>query len=212
MAMLLKDKGFKNIEIYEKEDRIGGKAKTYFRNNAPQELGACCMGPGYESNVIELIKRFAPEEMVPRVIASVWLDDINVPISYTKYIVRESMKHFKTYNATVAILKLVQVMQKYVVLHRQLFGMYKYELMPRPSASVLAKCTGSFLDFLKRNDMEVLTSLFIVSHTLQGYDYLDEIGAIYGLMWNPPALINGLLAIVAGDPTPSKQLWTGHYS
>eukprot|EP00794_Sanderia_malayensis_P007175 gene7175-7981_t len=202
MAVLLKDKGFKNIDIYERDSRIGGKSMTVFHNGAPQEMGSCCFGPGYENNVMALIKRFAPDDMVPRAMASVWLDNASKPILYVQYIVRESMKYFQTTNSTVAVLKLVQAMKKYIAVHKSLFGDYDFELMPRPSPETLAKCKGNFLDFLKRHNVESLASLFIVSHTLQGYDYLDRIGAFYGLMWNPPSLINGLLKIVAGDPTP----------
>ena len=58
--------------------------------------------------------------------------------------------------------------------------------MLRPSQNVLHRTRGTFLDFLKREDLEPMKMLFKTSTELQGYGYLDEVSALYGLLWNKP--------------------------
>jgi len=44
---------------------------------------------------------------------------------------------------------------------------------------------------------------FKLSHTVQGYGYLDEIGALYGLMWNTPKLlVASVLRSIGHDRDP----------
>ena len=58
--------------------------------------------------------------------------------------------------------------------------------MLRPSKEVLHRTRGTFLEFLKREDLEPMKAVFKTSHELQGYGYLDEVSALYGLLWNKP--------------------------
>ena len=204
MATMLKEKGFKNIKIYEKSKRIGGKSETVHFEGIAQELGSCCIGPGYENNVIALIEKYVPGDLLPRKMQSVWLDNKEEPISYGNYVVMKTMEHFQTNDPLVAIGMLVGKINSYVSLHKKLFGEYEFELMPIPPQSVLDQLRCSYLEFLKRHKLESLVPLLIVTHTVQGYGYLDEIGAFYGLMWNSPVLLEGLKSIITGDPKPSK--------
>ena len=50
---------------------------------------------------------------------------------------------------------------------------------------------GTFMQFILRNDLTSLIPLFQASTTFQGYGHLDEVSALYGLMWNTPNFING---------------------
>ena len=61
--------------------------------------------------------------------------------------------------------------------------------MPRPSPAVLYRIRGTFLQFLKRENLLGLAPFFKLSQTVQGFGYLDEIAAFYGLMWNTPRLM-----------------------
>ena len=58
--------------------------------------------------------------------------------------------------------------------------------MPRPSEDVMYRTRGTFLEFLKREDLEPMKIIFKTSWELQGYGYLDEVSALYGLLWNKP--------------------------
>ena len=76
---------------------------------------------------------------------------------------------------------------RYVNLHKELFGTYRGELMPRPSSAVLYRIRGTFFQFLKREKLLCLVPFFKLSQTVQGFG--DEISAFYGLMWNTPRLM-----------------------
>lgn len=45
----------------------------------------------------------------------------------------------------------------------------------------------------------MLKAMFIPSHTVQGYGHLDEIPAFYGLIWNTPNLLSGILTSTPQD-------------
>ena len=56
MATRLKKMGFTNIDIYESDKRVGGKSMSIIDpQGTVQELGSCCIGPGYENNILQLI-------------------------------------------------------------------------------------------------------------------------------------------------------------
>ena len=205
MATMLKNKGFTNIVIYEKNDRIGGKSMTIRDTEGTvQELGSCCIGPGYENNIMKIIEEYAPGELVPRQFGDVWLDGAANATSYGHYVVKETMKHFNTNSVKEALFKLFQKIDEYVSLHKSLFPMYEFELMPRPKPEVMRNLRCTFLQFLERHNLRGLLPLLLVSHTLQGYGYLDEISAVYGLIWNTPFLMQSFKEIMSGDTTPRE--------
>ena len=58
--------------------------------------------------------------------------------------------------------------------------------MLRPSEDILHRTRGTLLEFLKREDLEPMQIAFKTSTELQGYGYIDEVSALYGLLWNKP--------------------------
>ena len=85
---------------------------------------------------------------------------------------------------------LISAVANYSEIHQELFGKYEGELMHPPDAYLLYhNLSGTFNDFLIRENLTILTPLLELLHTAQGYGYLDEVGTIYGLMWNTPELL-----------------------
>ena len=78
---------------------------------------------------------------------------------------------------------------RYIKLHYSLFGKYKGQLMQKPDSTVLKRISGTFKEFLEKENVHHLIPVFHLVHTAQGYGYVDEIGALYGLMWNTPTLL-----------------------
>ena len=74
----------------------------------------------------------------------------------------------------------------YFRLHNELFGGYEGDFMLRPSEEVMYRTRGTFLEFLKREDLEPMKTIFKTSWELQGYGYLDEVPTLYGLLLNKP--------------------------
>ena len=81
---------------------------------------------------------------------------------------------------------------KYVKLHYVLFGQYEGELMQKPRQSILKRAAGTFQSFLERENLMVLIPLFLVTTSTPGLGHVDEVGALYGLMWNTPKYIISL--------------------
>ena len=77
--------------------------------------------------------------------------------------------------------------------------------MLQPTDEVLNRTSGTFADFLERNNLKTLIPLIERIHTTQGYGYLDEIGTLYGLMWNTPKFVITFgLRILGVDKDPFK--------
>ena len=64
---------------------------------------------------------------------------------------------------------------------------------------------GTFKEFLTRHKLNTLEPLFHAIHTMQGYGHIDEISALYGLMWNAPKLMCSMMASMKGKH-PGKLL------
>jgi hypothetical protein len=72
--------------------------------------------------------------------------------------------------------------------------------MPRPTPEVLHQIRGSVQDFLQRNDLLLLAPIFRTFLTTNGYGYINETAAIYGLVWVPPLVVKGTF-------TPHRGFW-----
>lgn len=198
MAMLLKKRGFTHVTLLEKASRPGGKSFTINYRGTPHDMGTVYLSPDYEENIIALMKNYTGDNLAHLPSASIWLGNLQVPITYQQYVIAKSLEKFQTANKTVAVQKLFNAVLNYIGLHQKLFGSYTGELMPRPNATVMSLIRGTFIEFLKRYNLDSLQPLFLASHTMQGYGHLDEISALYGLMWNTPKLMYGLLKRMQG--------------
>ena len=88
------------------------------------------------------------------------------------------------------LLLLAKGLLKYIKLHYTLFGHYDGDLMQQPSKATLRETSGTFSDFLKMNELEILIPTMEIYQTMMGgYGYIEEIGTLYGLMWNTPTLL-----------------------
>ena len=99
-----------------------------------------------------------------------------------------------TKNSSVAYSKevFVKSLIKYARLHYELFGRIEGELMQKPTEAVFNRTAGTFQAFLEQEKLTPLIPLFLMRHADQGEGYLDEVGALYGLMWNTPIFVISL--------------------
>ena len=66
--------------------------------------------------------------------------------------------------------------------------------MQEPSTETLAADLDStFLSYLKKYNLEAMKIILQISNELQGYGYLNEVSALYGLIWNKPKFMFGYL-------------------
>ena len=101
---------------------------------------------------------------------------------------------------------------KYANIHHSLFGRYDGELMMRPNETTLSLLNVTLKSFLEREGLTTLIPVFNRIHVGAGYGYLDEVGALYGLIWvTPNFLISiGLRALgIHQDPHRSYVIRDG---
>ena len=105
------------------------------------------------------------------------------------------------YNGKILLGSLI----KYAKLHYELFGRIEGELMQKPNEAVFNRTAGTFQAFLEREKLTPLIPIFVMSHAAQGEGYLDEVGALYGLMWNTPSFVISLaLRSIGKDEDPYR--------
>lgn len=201
MAYLLKKKGFQNVVVLEKSNRVGGKSYTVKHRDTLHELGTCCTQPDYEDNVLALAQEFGLWEPANLPSFNVWLEGLSNSISYASYVLPEAMKLAETNDPQVAVESIFAALTKYVRLHRELFGKYNGELMRKPTPRVMSMVNCTFLEFIKEHKLTMLMPILIMSHT-GGYGYMDEVSALYGLMWNTPNLLKGMAGGMSGAQLP----------
>ena len=136
MALLLKQKGFKNIEILESSDRIGGKSYTIMHRGVPHEMGTCYVAPDYDTNIIPLIKKYIPGDLVNLVTGSVTVDGNLRFLDFKLYAAFFVRKLLNTSDISIITNHTISSMRKYVSLHKELLGEYDGEIPPEPSPEV----------------------------------------------------------------------------
>ena len=85
--------------------------------------------------------------------------------------------------------------------------------MQKPRQSILKRTAGTFQSFLERENLIVLIPLFLVTTSTPGLGHVDEVGALYGLMWNTPKYIISLALRSLGiqrDPYKTYVFKKGH--
>lgn len=186
MASLLKDRGYKNVIILEQRPEIGGKAYSRFYRGVWNEFGTVFFSDIYDQTA-KLIQQYTPSFRIKsKSTSSVRLNDYE-ETSWRSLLIQNTRET----NAQVALRRIIAQLDKYERIHRCLFGNYSSELMPRPTPDVMYEIRGTVLEFLQRNDLMLLAPYFRVYLTTNGYGYINETAAVYGLMWVPPVVIRG---------------------
>lgn len=152
--------------------------------------------------VLKLIKDYTPAKLKAPEVADVWTDANSRTNSYVfsqyAFGVLQRKHKGKTNDELVNYVK--GLVMKYIETHRKLFGDYVGDLMPEPKTTTKYAIRGTFMEFLKRNKLDDLRDLFIATFSLQGYGQLDEVSALYGLMWHTPNFMSKLILTLTGEP------------
>ena len=174
MAYSLKKRGYSSVVVLERTDRVGGKCLDSHYRGVVWPLGAGVTVAHYSRNIIPLAAEFGFND-------------------YTN--AGNGSEFLGGRTGWMNPLALMPALVNYVRIHKQMFGRYEGDLMPRPGPTVMYRTRGTFLDFMRRENLMALIEVFDLLHTKWGYGYLDEVSALYGLMWNTPEAV---LPVVLG--------------
>ena len=206
MALKLKKLGFENVTIFEKTGRIGGKSYDIQYQGVPYPMGTVFFEPNYFDNFIPLARDYNVGDVKELPPAGLWTrnqasSNITLPVYYLQVLSKFTKSQDPLTNVGFLLTKIIKYIGlvnnvKYNIhtstrsffdrLHKELFGDYDGDIMLKPSKEVMERTRGTFLEFLKREDLEPLKVIFKTTHELQGYGWIDEVSALYGLIWNTP--------------------------
>lgn len=209
MAVRLKDHGYNNLVIFEKSGRVGGKSSDTVFDGFYRPQGAIFLTVDYFDTLIKLAKRYGVGDIHALEDSGVWsvnsgFDKRN-KFSSAGYQLKTLIEMTGNTSLEFNVGVFIDAVVRYTRLHYALFGKYNGELMQQPNDEVLKQISGTFLEFIEKHNLHALIPLFHRVHTSQGEGYLDEIGALYGLLWNTPKfLITYGLRALGADEDPYK--------
>lgn len=188
-AQALKNKGYQQVTIFERADRVGGKCCTVDIDGRNYELGA---GIVAEDNSVVL--KLAQEFDVPL---------MRVPFGRSSIVDGVTGQRLPKRNFRKTIRLIGEL-----IIYRWLT--WKYQKVGKPGLSNLDDLMSSpFTDLAKKYHIKNLAREFALFFTGFGYDYFERISAAYVLKYYRwPTLMAFLRRKVYRFPGGIQHLWT----
>ena len=115
MALKLKKLGHKDLTIFEKSDRVGGKAHDTNYRNTTYFFGAVFVEPSYFDNLVALTREYIDGEITTVPEPEMWLQNRGgTNISLPQYYILELSKFTNTRDPLVNAAFLVTKLIKYI--------------------------------------------------------------------------------------------------
>jgi len=192
MAYRLIKSGYTNVTLFEKEPELGGKSFTRGDiQGTPQEFGTCYTVP----------YKYQELRVIAQDIGNTQFLEVPVPERYIfenhtdteaqmqfDWILNAKRSHFP-FNVLppwVAKLSFGWDVERYIRHNNELFS--------KSLDEVFAKTNKPFKQYLDENGFKDLTALISLANTVQGYGFVDDLPAFYGLWWNDAAIFQGFVA------------------
>lgn len=198
LARLLTDRGYADVTVIERADRVGGKSLTVVHQGLAHEMGTCYVTLGY------LIVRRWMEE------AGIGVFDIE------KHIIRTSdgrVLQFKDYvEGPLGLLGAAPQAARYSAAWLRF---HEWDLHGCPDdgegtrgglmREEVAQPFGAWLD---ARELDVIGRMALRSMAILGYGALDRVPTLYALRWNVPSLLaTGALGGLAEPVAGFEPLW-----
>jgi protoporphyrinogen/coproporphyrinogen III oxidase len=192
MAFLLREMGFRELTVLEKDSRIGGKSFTRYNYepDVPQEFGTCYTVPFKYQELRRVAKKIGYMEF-----EEVPVPDRHVFANYSdrkastqsEWLVSEKKKRFP-------FRFLPNWFSQLAIAIDMLWYNKKYKrLFKSPYDEIFKETNMTFKEYLDRNGFHDLIPLFSLANTVQGYGFIERVPAWYGLWWNDPLEVDGFL-------------------
>ncbi|WIA23398.1 hypothetical protein OEZ85_000156 [Tetradesmus obliquus] len=211
-AMRLRQKGYKDITVFERSAGPGGKAVTVeVENNegvktAPLYIAALLGTWGGYTTVTKLLQQYiVPISNVSYTSTSgpQWTPGEN--LAYPSNLVNHETGTIVPLAALpLNLTAIVEAAAKYAVLHAQV----KQYLVPGYTKGLPAELRQSYGAWLRANGLDALLPAFYVVITAYGYGSLELTPAFYALTFLDPPLMNAALGFGGAYIVDFMQLWT----
>eukprot|EP00092_Neocalanus_flemingeri_P108385 GFUD01139200.1.p1 GENE.GFUD01139200.1~~GFUD01139200.1.p1 ORF type:complete len:607 (-),score=105.93 GFUD01139200.1:135-1955(-) len=195
MALSLKKKSYENVVVFEKSIRVGGKCYDINYRETPQAQGAYFLEANYfnEDNLVPILKEYDLDDLVSVPALHMWATnsaaDPGSKLAPGQFVLDTISKMTNSTSPEVNLGFFLHTVVRYIKLHKEMFGLYEGDLMQRPTPKVMHRIRGTLLDFLTRENLLGMMPIFQRTQTLMGYGQIDEIGTLYGLIWNNPKMV-----------------------
>ncbi|XP_060072140.1 uncharacterized protein LOC132552013 [Ylistrum balloti] len=208
MALKLKEAGFSDVTVFEKEEEVGGKSKTLLYRDVVHEMGTCYSQPDY-TELYRLLETYNAGDLRPLPSPTVWRGQDK--LTSIQNMLAPAAEHLPDASLLEIKDEFMKAIHRYLDVHNDLFGNYEGELMPRPSRYTLKHDLNmTLLEFMTKHNVDILANLFLQIQTIQGYGHLDEIPALYGLTWMTSNFLLNLLKPPEGELSAVKILSKGY--
>jgi predicted NAD/FAD-dependent oxidoreductase len=189
-AEALKEKGYKEVVLFEKSDHVGGKCSTAEIDSRLYELGAGIVAANNKS-VLKLVKKFDVPIVRANFGKSILVDGVSGEV-VSKRSVRHKLKISK------------EVLLRY----RKILKKHKRIVMP--GFSELGEDLAlPFVDFAKKYRVEELSRELELFFTGYGYGYFSEVPAAYVLKYfNWDTVKSFAKRTIYTFPNGIQHLWT----
>ena len=117
MAYELKQRGYTDVTILERSNRVGGKAETFSYRNTEHSLSVVFWTREYENTLVPLLEKYG-------------LDDFIIPTPFAFWPLNNDSIPFIDLTEPLPLPQLTAILtalDKYVDLHHDLFGIYNYD-------------------------------------------------------------------------------------
>ena len=132
----------------EKTNRISGKSESISHRGVSHDIGTIYLQPDYQNNIIPLVNKYLPDQLVPFPPPSTWLDQRQNPMTFSQYILTFAGGLLKENNATLIAIKVIEEILRYNQIHESIFGKYEGEIMPEPTHEVRNFHHGALCDIV----------------------------------------------------------------
>eukprot|EP00092_Neocalanus_flemingeri_P089300 GFUD01112994.1.p1 GENE.GFUD01112994.1~~GFUD01112994.1.p1 ORF type:complete len:612 (-),score=92.37 GFUD01112994.1:186-2021(-) len=195
MATSLKKRKYENVVVFERSIRVGGKCYDVNYRGTPNALGASYLEANAfnEDNIIPFLREYGLDSLVPVSSTHMWAtnsaSDPGSKLTPSQFTLGTISKLTNSTSPKENLSFFLQTVVRYIKLHIEMFGLYEGDLMQRPTKKVMHRIRGTLFDFLERENVLGMLPIFQVTQTAAGYGHIDEIGALYGLIWHNPRLV-----------------------
>lgn len=199
LARFLTDRGYADVVVLERADRVGGKSLTVQHQGLGHELGTCYTTSGYTA-VHEWMRRAGIDEYKLK--------------EHLIYRADGRAEDFKSWVLdTKGMLGATPQMLRYVADWLQ-FHDWDLRGCPddtrAPSGRLMRdEVAEPFSKWLSDRHLDVTLRLSLRTINILGYGALESVPALYGLRWNVPSLLWSAVTKEVGEPIPGWQaLWS----
>ncbi len=199
LARLLTDRGYADVTVLEKSDRVGGKSLTVHHEGIGHEMGTCYTADGYRT-CEEWMKEAGMEEY--KLLRHFIYGPDEKLVDFQEFVEGEG--------------GLLGTGRQGLAYIRAWKDFHRWDLHGAPDDEtddegrlMRNEVAKPFGVWLSERGLDAVARFALRTMTVMGYGPLDRVPALYGLRWNVPSLFKSAVLHTVTEPVPGWQhLWT----